>query len=176
VSNLPIVPSKTADKEQCKRHQTAVQAAIVESAKNLSPDEQFLIAATLKKLVRSLDRSPRNFSTVRVSVAAFAKHAKVDAVTAKQRLEAASARLFRRSCSAFLEDPENAGADLKFRWIDSVAVGDSYVKFNWTHIFAGEFVRAVAAAKSIGSKKMLLSFLPEGSAKASGTRASMPVE
>jgi hypothetical protein len=153
---LNIEPPVSDLKYAMAAQETAIRVAIAENAKDLSVDEQFLVATTLKKLARAGETSAAKFvpsPTIRITVAAFAKFASVDAVTAKRRLVAASAALFRRSCVAVYLNPEGTGeVKGKFRWIDGQAVGDSFIKIYWTAIFMEEIMSVLDIAKVERSK------------------------
>lgn len=153
-----------ADGDCARQRATAIFTAIVESANGLSPDERFLIAATLEKASRASNAQAEKISfslEVRIGLTTFAKHAKVDDVTAMRRLNAATDALFRRTCRAVYPSLQGKDEiDFRFRWIGSKTAGASFVKISWTAIFAEEFIRANNTSKLDGVKTPVLAFVP----------------
>lgn len=116
-------------------------SALLRSARNLSPDEKYILRKLALEIANRLDGAPRNLAiTLVLPVSAFSEQTGVRGKHAYRRLGAAAETIFMRSVVTELD----GWAELHFRWASSMWTGEPGFELEFTETF----VRYVVAAQA----------------------------
>lgn len=146
---MEILPPVQSEEER----ERIRQQALVDSARNLSIDERYV----LRRLVNLVAQDPGTASRhigklVTLPVAEFAAHAGITFKVARRRLDMAAYALFERSVSIHFHDEGTI-----FRWAEKLAYTEDYYELRFSSTFIGYLAWIVGDIRA-GASRSLLSF------------------